>query len=92
MDILHVLDRPIAFQRSFVRMGAGITGALLLSQLIYWTNRTNADGWIYKTQEEWEEETGLTRYEQESARKKLRGLGVLVEQKKRGSGKTVLPC
>ncbi|WJV61033.1 replication protein [Pectobacteriaceae bacterium C52] len=82
MDILHVLDRPIAFQRSFVRMGAGITGALLLSQLIYWTNRTNADGWIYKTQEEWEEETGLTRYEQEGARKKLRGLGVLVEQKK----------
>ncbi|EHD22095.1 MULTISPECIES: hypothetical protein [Brenneria] len=82
MDMLQILDRPIAFQRSFVRMGAGITGALLLSQLIYWTNRTGADGWIYKTQDEWEDETGLTRYEQEGARKKLRSLGVLIEQRK----------
>lgn len=76
-----MLDRPVAFQRSFVRIGTGITGALMLSQLVYWTMRT-ADGWIYKTQDEWEDETGLTRYEQEGARKKLRSLGVLLEQKK----------
>lgn len=81
MELLKLLDRPVAFQRSFVRLGAGVTGALLLSQLIYWTNRTE-DGWIYKTQEEWEDETGLTRYEQEGARKKLRSLGLLIEQKK----------
>lgn len=83
MDILHLLDRPVAFQRSFVRLGTGVTGALLLSQLIYWSNRTNdEDGWVYKTQEDWENETGLTRYEQEGARKKLRSLGLLLEQKK----------
>ncbi|MBD8451849.1 replication protein [Serratia rubidaea] len=83
MDILQLLDRPVAFQRSFVRLGAGVTGALLLSQLVYWANRTSdEDGWVYKTQEDWESETGLTRYEQEGARKKLRSLGLLIEQKK----------
>ncbi|WP_346827752.1 replication protein [Serratia inhibens] len=83
MNILQLLDRPVAFQRSFVRLGTGVTGALLLSQLIYWANRTNdAEGWVYKTQEDWENETGLTRYEQEGARKKLRSLGLLIELKK----------
>ncbi|EEY5890434.1 TPA: replication protein [Escherichia coli] len=81
MNILPLLDRPIAFQRSFIRLEMGVTAALFLSQLTYWTNRTTDDGWVYKTQDEWEEETGLSRYEQEGARKKLRGLGVLLERK-----------
>jgi len=81
---LHdLLDRPIAFQRAFVSLGAGITGALMLSQAIYWSKRTvNADGWFYKTMEEWASETGMTRSEQESARKKLVNAGVLEEKKK----------
>lgn len=59
MNILPLLDRPIAFQRSFIRLEMGVTAALFLSQLTYWTNRTTDDGWVYKTQDEWEEETGL---------------------------------
>ncbi|HHT4746753.1 TPA: replication protein RepO [Klebsiella pneumoniae] len=82
MNILPLLDRPIAFQRSFIRLDIGVTAALFLSQMIYWTNRSDDDGWVYKTQEEWEEETGLSRYEQEGARKKLRSIGVLQEKKK----------
>ncbi|MGS4818104.1 replication protein RepO [Raoultella terrigena] len=82
MNILPLLDRPIAFQRSFIRLDIGITAALFLSQMTYWTNRSDDDGWVYKTQEEWEEETGLSRYEQEGARKKLRSLGVLLEKRK----------
>ncbi len=81
MNILPLLDRPIAFQRSFIRLEMGVTAALFLSQLTYWTNRTTDDGWVYKTRDEWEEETGLSRYEQEGARKKLRGLGILLERK-----------
>lgn len=80
-QLLHLLDRPVAFQRSFVRLGAGVTGALLLSQLVYWQNRMDGN-WFYKTQVELEEETGLSRYEQEGARKKLVSIGVLEEQKK----------
>lgn len=72
-DLFTLLDRPIAYHRCFVPL-VGVTGAVMLSQALYWTKRTkNSDGWFYKTQEEWEEETGLTRFEQEGARKKLRG-------------------
>jgi hypothetical protein len=55
--------------------------AALFRQMTYWTNRSDDDGWVYKTQEEWEEETGLSRYEQR-ARKKLRSIGVLLEKRK----------
>lgn len=83
MMITDLLDRPIAFQRAFVALGVGITGALMLSQAVYWAKRTNdGEGWFYKSQEDWTEETGLTRYEQEGARKKLCSLGVLEEARK----------
>lgn len=83
----RLLDRPIAFQRAFVRLGAGTDGALMISQAMYWSNRTDdADGWFYKTQTEWEEETGLTRSAQETTRKKLVKAGAL-EEKKQG-----VPC
>lgn len=80
MNMLDLLDRPIAYHRCFVWLGAGITGAVFLSQALYWTRRTNdQNGWFYKSQAEWEEETGLTRHEQDGARKKLCALGVLEE-------------
>ncbi|WP_297391151.1 hypothetical protein [Acidiferrobacter sp.] len=45
----------------------------MLSQAIYWTNRTsNPDGWFWKTQQQWEAETGMGRREQETARARLR--------------------
>lgn len=80
-QFLQLVDRPIAFQRSFVRLGVGITGALLLSQIVYWQNRMDGQ-WFYKTQADLEEETGLTRYEQEGARKKLVSCGVLEEARR----------
>jgi hypothetical protein len=69
-----VLDRPIAFHRVFVKLTGSVTAALMLSQAMYWSKRVNSndEGWFYKTREQWEEETGLTRYEQETARKALR--------------------
>jgi hypothetical protein len=74
-DYLHALtaflDRPIAFHRGLRSVVDGAAPALMLSQAIYWTRRTD-DGWFYKTQADWEEETLLTRREQETARKNLR--------------------
>lgn len=35
--MLDYLDRPTAFHRAFVQLGIGITGALLLSQALYWS-------------------------------------------------------
>lgn len=80
-------DKPIAFNRHYVALGCGINGALMLSQMVYWSKRTkDRNGYFYKTQDEWEGETGLGRREQETARKKLRELG-FVSERKRG-----VPC
>ncbi|WP_332421220.1 hypothetical protein [Vibrio metschnikovii] len=80
--MIEFLDRPIAFHRAFVKLGIGVTGALLLSQSLYWSKRTsNADSWFYKSSEEWKDETGMTRTEIETARRKLRNLGILEEKK-----------
>lgn len=79
--LMQLLDRPIAYQPSFVGLGVGITGAVLLSQLVYWHNRMDA-GWFYKTQKEIKEETGLSREEQETARKRLVSAGVLEEERR----------
>lgn len=85
--VLQLLDRPIAFHRCFVPVAESVAGAVWLSQLVYWSGRgQDKTGWIYKTQQEWKEETGLGRSEQENVRKKLRNKMVL-EEKEDG-----LPC
>jgi hypothetical protein len=82
-QFLRTLDRPIAFQRSFVRLTGSITAALMLSQAIYWSLRSQGgDGWFWKTTQGWEEETGMTRREQDTARLLLRERGVLQEEKR----------
>jgi hypothetical protein len=80
MKISEIFDRPIAYHRYFVSL-AGVTGAVFISQAIYWEKRVpdSRDGWFYKTREEWEEETGLSRREQETARKRLKELGFIEE-------------
>lgn len=81
--LLHLLDRPIAFHRCFVTLAGSITAALMLSQALYWQKRTkDHDGWWYKTRDEWTAETGMKRKEQEGARRKLRKLGLLHEQRR----------
>lgn len=87
MNLVALIDtmneRPIAFNKHYVELGCGITGALMLSQLVYWTKKTkDQNGWVYKTNIEWTEETGLTRSEQNTARKNLRELGFISEVKK----------
>ncbi len=80
--LADILDSPIAYHRSFVLLKAGVTGAVMLSQAMYWSKRTSdKNGWFYKSQEEWEEETGLSRYEQETARKKLVKHGIIEESR-----------
>ncbi len=86
--LAHILDRPIAFHRIFVDLPAGdkrlgVLGALMLSQALYWTARTeDPEGWFWKTAEEWQQETGMTRREQETARKRLRATGFWHEERR----------
>jgi|GEM_PF-3592697 len=86
-ELTNLLTRPIAFHRIFATIGGGACAGIFLSQAFYWTPRTkDPDGWFYKSQVEWEEETALTRYEQEKIRRDLKSRG-LIEEKKEG-----LPC
>jgi hypothetical protein len=83
MNLEKILDRSISFHRCFVEITGSITAALMLSQALYWTPRSSTkDGWFYKSEKEWNEETGLTRSEQEGARKKLRQCGFWQEEKR----------
>jgi len=61
----------------------GVKQAIFASQLLYWHGKgKRADGFIWKTQEEWTEETGLSPAEQRTARKRLVKMGILEEQLK----------
>lgn len=79
--VIAILGSPIAYYTAFARVLGGVEAGILTSQFFYWYGKGHdPDGWIYKTQAEIEEETGLTRRNQETARKKLRDLGVLEER------------
>jgi hypothetical protein len=70
-------SRVVAYHPSFAAIAGGVTAGLFLAQLFYWHDKgSDPDGWIYKTQAEWEEETGLSRWEQETARRRLRERGL----------------
>lgn len=82
-DALDTLlsDGVIAYHASFAKHFGGVKAAVLLSQLYYWRDKgSDPDGWIYKTIDEIEDETGLTYREQRTARKKLVEAGVLEEE------------
>lgn len=74
----------IRFQPILAKICGDTAAGLLLSQAIYWSARTGADGWFFKTSEEWTQETGLSRYQQVQARRKLRGHH-LCHEKRRGA-------
>jgi hypothetical protein len=58
----------------------GPHGGIFMSQLLYWDGKGHdPNGWIYKTEKEMEQETGLTRSAQRKARTVLKGKGVLEE-------------
>lgn len=79
-----LLGRPIAFHRCFVEVAGSVAGAVFLSQAVYWSQNSTAvarDGWFYKTMHDWSSETGMSRFEIESARKSLRARGILEESR-----------
>jgi hypothetical protein len=75
--------RPIAFGTRLARITGHPKDAMLLSQLVYWTRRGRDivanGGWVHKTREHWLLETGLSREEQENARRRLRNRKLLME-------------
>lgn len=71
-------QQVIAFNPLLADIAGDVKGGLFLSQLCYWSERTNDQkGWFYKTTAQWYEETRLTRRELETVRKVLNDLKVI---------------
>jgi hypothetical protein len=73
----------VAFRPGLVEVCGSVNAALMLSQALYWAPRAqDSRGYFYKTQQEWEKETGLKRAQQENARKRLGRLGFWFEERR----------
>lgn len=71
-----LLQRPIAFHRAFIKFGSP-NAALMLSQACFWQSMKGPEDMWYKTEEEWFEETGLTRRMIDTARASLLSFSVI---------------
>jgi hypothetical protein len=70
--------RVVGYSPDLARMVGGATTGLFLSQLLFLSDKgANPDGWVYKSEQEMGKETGLTKREQQTARRKLLALGVI---------------
>lgn len=82
-DALGDIGHPVAYYPQLALILGDVKMAILICQLVYWLGKQHdPDGWIRKGQRELTLETGLSRAEQESARRKLRALNVLKERKR----------
>jgi hypothetical protein len=73
-------NKPITFNSIYIKLTGSVTAALFLSQAAFLSSTHAADdGWFKRTRDEWEDEIGLSRREQEIARKTLKQLGLLEE-------------
>jgi hypothetical protein len=72
-------NRVVGYSPDLARMVGGATTGLFLSQLLFLSDKgANPEGWVYKSEAEMGKETGLTKREQQTARRKLLSLGVIV--------------
>jgi len=79
-DFLQDVGRPIAYYPALRRVTGSTNATILLCQFIYWRGKeASGDGWLYKTAEEIEAETGLSYNEQKTARRDLVTTGILQE-------------
>jgi hypothetical protein len=81
--LLELFDLPVSFHRCLVPITGGVSAALMLSQAIGTTQGIERadNGWFPKSQDQWSDETGLSRWEQETARRALRSAGFLEERR-----------
>lgn len=76
--ILIGLQAPVVIHTQIVKALGSLESALYFQQLYYWSDKgKRLDGYIYKTKEEIEDETTLTRFQQDRIRKSLVSMGIL---------------
>jgi hypothetical protein len=80
--IEEMAAKPIAFNPKWARIAKSAGAGLFLSQLLYWWGKGRKPDFIYKTIAEIQEETSLTRSEQDRAIRRWKELGVLMVEKR----------
>src|SRR5687768_4404046 len=71
-------NRVVGYSPDLAKIVGGATIGLFLSQLLFLSDKgANIDGWVYKSEAEMGRETGLSKREQQTARRKLLSLGVI---------------
>lgn len=88
-DFLSDVGRPVAYFPKLRCITGSINATLFLCQLLYWEGKQECkNGWVYKSHADMEEETGLSRREQELVRKTLKDAG-FIEEKLAGLPRTL---
>ncbi len=81
--LLRIIGKPIAYYPQLAKPLGGVNASLLFGHFFYWNDKGHSELGVYRTADEIEVETGLSRDEQRTARRKLRERGVLIETEKR---------
>lgn len=83
-DFLAGVGRPNTYYPRLAVAFKSLNAAVLLGALDYWRDRTrDEEGWIYKSVEEIQTETGLTYDEQRTGRSRLKAHAILEERNDR---------
>lgn len=81
--LLLIMDEPVIAQRWAVLATGSLAAGVMISHALQITQdmQDRNEGWFAKTINEWLEEVGLSRSEQETARARLTELGLLEERR-----------
>ena len=80
--VAQMLGPSVAYHRALAGIAGGVHAGLMLSRALYLTrlqHRRQLDAWVCNSAARWSEEIGLTRREQETARRDLALAGVWEE-------------
>ena len=81
----YIDGKGVRLSPVFVRIADGnLFAGIFLSNLLFWTNKSPNDGWVFKSSKQLDSETCLNRRQQETARKVLLKIH-LIEQKRMGA-------
>ncbi len=73
----------LVIPRPFISFTGDHLAALMLSQILYWSDKTtDPDGWFYKTADEWEMELGMSAFQIKRAATVLAQFGVETKLRK----------
>lgn len=81
--VAELLGPALAYHRALAGIAGGVNAGLLLSRALHLTRihaKSRPDGWVSRSMAHWTQELGLTRREQETARRALARIGVWEER------------